>query len=181
MSSRHPRRTGRTLAAVTGLALAAGTAVAVTPAEAATRPTWSTTASTAARSPFPTPALTGIRAGSHPTYDRVVLDISGKAPGYRVRYVPVLTQDGSGFPVAVRGNARLQIVLTPTRAHTETSGASTLRTPARKRWFLPQVKETVLVGDFEGYVSVGVGLAAKKPFRVFTLSSPTRIVVDVQR
>src|SRR5688500_16434836 len=41
--------------------------------------------------------------GRHATFDRVVLGLSGRAAGYQVRYVPRLTQDGSGFPVDLRG------------------------------------------------------------------------------
>jgi hypothetical protein len=34
-------------------------------------------------------------------------------------------------------------------------------------------------GDFEGTVSFGLGLASTSGFRVFTLSGPDRLVVDV--
>jgi hypothetical protein len=41
---------------------------------------------------------------------------------------------------------------------------------------LQQVKA---VGDFEGVVSFGLGLRRKTGFRVFRLTDPTRIVIDV--
>ncbi len=34
-------------------------------------------------------------------------------------------------------------------------------------------------GDFEGVVTFGLGLRERAGFRVFNLSNPTRIVVDV--
>ena len=34
-------------------------------------------------------------------------------------------------------------------------------------------------GDFEGVVSFGLGLRRKTGFRVFRLTAPTRIVIDV--
>ena len=41
---------------------------------------------------------------------------------------------------------------------------------------LRQVKKA---GDFEGVVSYGLGLRRRTGFRVFRLSAPTRIVIDV--
>jgi hypothetical protein len=105
--------------------------------------------------------------------------VKGKAPGYRVGYVRTLREDGSGRVVDLRGPASLQITLTPANAHDD-NGNPTLRTPSRKRWFYPEIKEYALIGDFEAVVTVGVGLAHREPFRVFTLSNPTRIVVDVK-
>jgi len=42
------------------------------------------------------PVLTGIRTGLHPTFDRIVLDVSGPRPQVGSRYVDELTRDGSG-------------------------------------------------------------------------------------
>jgi hypothetical protein len=36
-----------------------------------------------------------------------------------------------------------------------------------------------IAGDFEGVVSFGLGLRRKTGFRVFRLTAPTRIVIDV--
>jgi Sporulation and spore germination len=36
-------------------------------------------------------------------------------------------------------------------------------------------------GDFEATVGYGVGLAKKQPFHLFTLSNPSRVVVDVAK
>ena len=44
----------------------------------------------------------------------------------------------------------------------------------------PEIRQVKGVGDFEGVTSYGVGLASKKAFRVFTLTSPNRLVVDVR-
>lgn len=42
------------------------------------------------------PVLTGIRAGVHPTFDRIMLDFSGPRPQVRRRFVDELIQDCSG-------------------------------------------------------------------------------------
>lgn len=177
-ASRIPAR-HRAVAVLTGLVLAATGLATTGTADATTaRPTWSTTVAKAHASPTTPPLLTAIRVGKHKRFDRVVLDLSGEATGYQVRYVRQLVADGSGEPVELRGRYDLRIRLNPAYAHDE--NGSTLTTPARMRWYKPQVKATRLIGDFEGYVTVGVGLARKKPFRVFTLSDPTRLVVDVR-
>jgi hypothetical protein len=165
---------------LTAFALAGGAATAAAPpSDAAAPPAWNTATKSVTRTPMPTPVVTGIRVGRHATFDRLVVDLRGNAPGYRVGYVRTLREDGSGRVVDLRGPASLQITLTPADAHNPDTGAPTLRTPSRKRWFYPEVKEYAVIGDFEAVVTVGVGLAHKRPFRVFTLSNPTRIVVDV--
>jgi hypothetical protein len=58
--------------------------------------------------------LTTVRAGRHPTFDRVVWTFDGPMPAYRVGYVErPITEDGSGRRVEVEGDAVLQIILTP--------------------------------------------------------------------
>src|ERR1041384_2468869 len=55
-------------------------------------------------------SLSGVRAGQHPCYDRLVLDFQGPSTGFRVRYVSTVYQDGSGAVVPLRGGAKLEIV-----------------------------------------------------------------------
>ena len=47
------------------------------------------------------PTLTGVRAGGHTGFDRVVFEFDGAVPEHRVGYVDQLVQDGSGRPVPV--------------------------------------------------------------------------------
>ena len=54
--------------------------------------------------------VTGVRAGRHACYDRLVIDATGRAPGFDVRYVTTVRTDGGGFPVPVAGGARLAVV-----------------------------------------------------------------------
>lgn len=44
----------------------------------------------------------------------------------------------------------------------------------------PELREIAGAGDFEGVVSFGLGLTAESGFRVFTLTNPDRLVVDVR-
>src|SRR5919107_2927578 len=67
--------------------------------------------------------LFAIAAGCHPTFDRFVVRGRLATPGYRVRYVARVVQDGSGAPVSLLGRFRLHLVIEPARAHTEAGAA----------------------------------------------------------
>jgi hypothetical protein len=160
---------------------AAGAAGADATAAASAVPAhqWSKKARSVTRSPATAPEVTGIRVGRHAHFDRIVIDLDGAAPGYTVRYVRTLHRDPSDKVVNLLGPKSLRIVLSPANGHDINTGHSTLTTPRRTKWRFDEVRETAVIGDFEAVFSVGVGLAAKNPFRVRTLHNPTRIVVDV--
>jgi hypothetical protein len=133
-------------------------------------PPFSTTAKTSPASGAQA-ALSSVAAGCHSGYDRFVIRVgSGGKPGYDVRYVSQIIADPSGNPVSLLGTKRLRVIVRNATAHTLpgtlTPGCSNLR----------QVKKA---GDFEGVVSFGLGLRRKSGFRVFRLTAPARIVIDV--
>lgn len=138
-----------------------------------------------------TAPITNLRAGRHACFDRLVVDLGapavagpGQRPGYWVAYVSQVTQDGSGEPVPVAGGARLQVTVhapahdpayRPTyrpadRLHAvNVSGFSTFR-------------QVAFLGTFEGDTTIGLGVRARLPFRVFVLAGPgngSRLVIDV--
>jgi hypothetical protein len=45
---------------------------------------------------------------------------------------------------------------------------------------MPSLRGVAFTGDFEGVVSFGLSLSHRAPFRVFTLSAPSRIVIDLR-
>ena len=158
---------------------AAGAAGAEPTAAVRARRNWSTQPRVVTRSPATAPEVTGIRVGRHAHFDRIVIDLAGSAPGYRVRYVRTLHKDPSGKVANLLGPRSLRIVLSPANGHDVNTGDSTLTTPRRTKWRFDEVRETRVLGDFEAVFTLGVGLADKNPFRVKTLHNPTRIVVDV--
>jgi hypothetical protein len=120
--------------------------------------------------------LFAIAAGCHATFDRFVIRARLAKPGYDARYVAHIVADGSGNPVHLLGTKRIRVVVREARGHTS-GGANLLPsvlTPLCSN--LRQVKKS---GDFEGVVSFGLGLRRKTGFRVFRLTAPTRIVIDV--
>lgn len=129
--------------------------------------------------------ITGVRAGRHHCYDRLVVDIDGVAGGYDVRYVPAVVEQGRGEPVSLRGGAYLQVlVLAP--AYDPETGAPTYRFSDRTELAdvtgFVSFRQVAWGGSFEGQTLLGLGVVSERPFRVFTLQGPgdgSRVVVDV--
>jgi hypothetical protein len=135
-------------------------------------------AAVAAPAPPTTPTLVGIRVAHHAGSDRVVLDFRGGLPAsHRVSYVNRLTEDATGHPVRIAGQAILQVRLEPARAHDD---AGEVTAPVRVAFALPNVMTVVRAGDFEAVTTYGIGLARRQPFSVFTLGRPSRVVIDIR-
>jgi len=174
----NPTRISRTGVVVAAAAVTAGLALTSLPASADLGTPTSTASRSVTRNPSPFPRLTDIRTGRHATFDRVVLDLHGKASGYTVSYVRAVHADASGKVVDLRGKAQIMVRLKPAQAHNN-NGTSTYTGPRRFTVDDPELREVALVGDFEGVVSIGLGLRTKHGFRVLTLHDPTRIVIDI--
>lgn len=115
----------------------------------------------------PTPRLTAIHTGSHTAdgYDRIALDFSQTtAPGYRAEYVSQVTRDGSGQPVALAGTNFLQLVFTPAASH-DAAGRTSFGTEPVPVGY-SKLKSYVINGDFEGQVSIALGLASRSGYRI---------------
>jgi hypothetical protein len=169
---------------VLALAAAIAAAVVTIPAQAATSPycgiTWGSLAKSAGTSAATAARITGVRAGQHACYDRLVVDLAN-APAWASYQVAYGTVRGvaSGNPVAVAGGAALQITM---RAHGENLSVpdpAHVVSVAGYRTF----RQVVWAGSFEGTTVFGLGVRARLPFRVLTLSGPgagqTRLVIDV--
>jgi hypothetical protein len=171
------------LAAIGGCGTPPSTAATPTPTAttSAVRPagsgTWTTTGVTVAHTPPvpPVPVLTGIRYAAHREgFDRIVLDVPGALPGYSAKYVTEVRRDGSGAPVPVPGKAFLLLVLHPAQAH-RTDGTPTVT--GVHRTGLSGITAYAITGDYEGYVSIALGLSGVREFHIAEL--PDRIYVDV--
>jgi len=167
----------RQLTAV-GVLLTTALCATTLPAQADQAAPTGTQTRTVERSPRPTPQVVDVRTGKHATFDRVVIDLDGKASGYKVGYVKQVREDGSGKVVDTRGRANLLVRLTPADAH-DGNGHATYDGPRRFTVGYPALREVAFAGDFEATVSIALGISHKSGFRVMTLSNPTRIVVDV--
>lgn len=128
--------------------------------------------------------LTGVRAGRHDCFDRLVLDLAGPVTGYHVGYVERVVMDGSGAPVPLRGDAFLSIAV---YAPAYDDGFNPTYTPANRAELADvrdyrTFRQVAWAGSFEGQTTLGLGTRARLPFQVSTLDGPgggSRIVIDV--
>jgi hypothetical protein len=124
-----------------------------------------------------TPRLVAVRAAHHPGVDRVVFEFTGGLPRSRsASYVSQLIGDASGLPVRIAGRSVLQVRFSYANGHDDLGRATA---PSRVTYALPNVMTVVQSGDFEAVLTYGIGLTARQPYRVFTLTSPPRVVVDI--
>jgi hypothetical protein len=147
------------------------------PAVVPTPDSWRTTPVSVVHHPHvpPVPVLAGVRYARHAEgYDRIVLDIPGTLPGYSAAYVTEVRSDGADQPIAVPGSHHLRVVLTPARAHRDTGGATV---SGVHRVDLPVLESYAITGDYEGHVTVVLGLNRKAGYRIAELDN--RIYVDV--
>jgi len=120
-----------------------------------------------------------IRTGSHPCFERVVIEFGGTGdfPGYAVRYEDdPLTLGSSGEPVEIGGDANLVIFVG------SWMGNEPDLYPGPNRIFptnVSLIEELSLLDNFESVMIWGIGLDKVRPFRVFTLPDPARLVVDI--
>ncbi|MGH8835314.1 MAG: AMIN-like domain-containing (lipo)protein [Actinomycetes bacterium] len=166
-----------------GALLVSAASASTAPAAAAPscRVTWGSLGKTAGS--YTRGPVMGARAAQHACFDRFVVDLAGKATGYRVGYVTEVRQDGSGRPVPLRGAARLRLIVKAPAY--DNSGNPTF--PATNSELVDvsgfrTLRQIAGAGSFEGQTTIGLGVRARLPFRVFVLDGPgtgSRIVVDV--
>lgn len=177
----------RAAAGLAALGMAAGLAVVTSSSATATQGycgiSWGSLPKTAPATE--TAPMAGVRGGRHQCWDRLVIDVGGNgANGYNVRYVDQVRADGSGHVVPLRGGAKLQVVaVAPAYDHlgnpTFQPGVPSELVDVRN-W--DTFRQVAWAGSFEGQTTIGLGVRARLPFRVFVLDGPgsgSRIVVDV--
>lgn len=125
--------------------------------------------------------LTDIRIGQYNGADRTVFEFSGQGtPGYMISYVEQPTQQGSGSPIDVPGAAFLQVLLTgqtiPMEGTAQEVPRGTVTSPDA-----PDIRGVYFAGQFEGVGQAVIGVDSQRPYSVFTLSNPTRLVVDIEQ
>lgn len=129
----------------------------------------------------PIPKLVEIRAAHHPGFDRIVFEFTGPVPGIaRVKWATNLKLDPSNKPANVQGNATLRVRFAPAAAHRLAPPYDPTIDPAPRALALPNIAHLVLLGDFEGEVSYGIGLMKKtRIIRATKLTKPSRFVIDI--
>lgn len=125
-------------------------------------------------------APTGVRIGTHDSFDRVVIDLQGEGtPGWHVSYTDTATQQGSGSAVAVNGQAFLNVNIDGTTYPFELGLPNTPIEPVKGTGNV--VSEVVSAGSFEGRSQLIIGVKGKDlPYSVTFLENPKRLVIDIK-
>ncbi len=123
--------------------------------------------------------LTGVTVGEHDGYDRVVFQFSGGLPAVTADRAPAVYTDPKGTLVPLPGQSYLHVVFRGASAVCQQPVQQTWTGPSVLTPYYPQLLVVSVAGDFERYLSFGIGLAAQGSYHVFTLTGPDRVVIDV--
>lgn len=110
----------------------------------------------------PLPYLYSIGVGQHPSgspaYDQMSFRFKGGFPSYEIEYVPELIQDGSGKTIPMPGTASIvRVVFHDAQAHLADGKSSIVSAPPESVGY-KAITSYAQGGDFEGYVSYGIGV-----------------------
>jgi len=128
--------------------------------------------------------MKGLAVGRHAGYDRVTFTFDNFLPGYVISYIePPIKEDGSGKPVNIAGSDYVQVLMQPASGFDLNSGECVIVYKGPKRISgadagTSVVKDVVRTGDFEAVLTWTIGLADKAAYKVQTLESPPRLVID---
>jgi hypothetical protein len=118
--------------------------------------------------------ITDVRVGSHPGYDRLVVEFSGGLPPYKLVAQDPSTFVGpySGKPVSVTGSAGIHLFIYNMDIPPSYQHGTNLR-PGYS-----VLKQVVVMAVFEGQADIALGLGAATCPSASTLSNPFRLVID---
>lgn len=128
--------------------------------------------------------IADVRSAAHPGHDRVVIEFDGHyVPTYRVGYTETSGpfRDVPGDVVPVEGEAFLDVWLQGTsRVDMHNNYTPVYTGGDRVRSDTRVVTEVVEIEDFEANVHWIVGLDSRAAFLVWTMDSPSRLVIDIE-
>jgi hypothetical protein len=118
--------------------------------------------------------IVDVRVGSHPGYDRLVIEFSGGQPSYKLVPQDLATFVGpySGLPIKVAGNAGIHLFI-----YNMDFPATFLHGTNLKPGY-SELKQVVAMTVFEGQADIAIGLDRFQCPTVSLLSAPNRLVID---
>ncbi len=124
--------------------------------------------------------ITDVRVGTHDGYDRIVFEFASGIPQTVIQAVlPPFYQDASGLPLAVSGTAFLKMTMTG-GTKVSLSGGLTYTGTTDFHPAFARLVQLIEGGDFEAISSWYLGLNGGGCIRVVTLTSPSRVVIDIE-
>lgn len=140
----------------------------------------------------PLPYLVAIEAADHPEaepgYSRVSFAFRGGFPSYHLEYVAAVRVEGTAEAIPLPGNAFLRVRFVQAQAHDQRGIWTVTASPAPELDY-PTLRGYGFAGDFEGYLSYGLGIAVPPsseralPVRAVETQRPDGtfvVAVDVQ-
>lgn len=125
--------------------------------------------------------IADVRAGSHDGYDRVVFEFTGTgSPGFITGYTPEPLQQASGLPMDVAGNAYLELMIQGTPMASLSSREDLIKAGPMDIG-AGNVGGITHGGVFEADTQYIIGLDTQRPYNVYALQNPIRLVVDIQQ
>ena len=131
---------------------------------------------TAKQSPA-TAFVDAIRTGSHAGYDRVTVEFKNGQPGsveLRPQAGTTFHQAPSGQADTLTGRNGVLVIVRGSDAHTAYAGVRDIKTKFQG------LAEVRVIEDFEGQVSLGLGVTGTACYRASFLANPVRLVIDIQ-
>lgn len=157
---------------------AAPSAAAIPAAAVETKATFLCGSSTlTARQSPQTAFVSAFRTGTHPGYDRLTVEFKNRQPGVtsiRPQTGTTFNQSPSGQPVKLAGRNGILVIVRGSDAHSAFSGLRDIKTR------FPNLVEVRVLEDFEGQVSLGLGLSQTACYRASVLTNPTRLLIDIR-
>ncbi|MGV0373437.1 AMIN-like domain-containing (lipo)protein [Corynebacterium pilbarense] len=122
-----------------------------------------------------------VRAGTHEDVDRVVVELSGTGtPNVLAGYTADPRQQASGLPLVPAGNAYFELIIQGVPWSMGLSDADLAKAdPAGVA--AGGIQEIADGGIFEADAQYIVGLNAQRPYNLYLLENPTRVVVDFRK
>jgi len=122
--------------------------------------------------------VSDVRTGTHAGYDRITITFTDGLPG-SISLKPqnsatFASGGGQGGNVTIAGQAGILVTMSSADEHTAYTGATDFKTG------YAVLAEARQIQDFEGYVQWALGLKSTACYRAFTLTGPTRLVIDIQ-
>ena len=122
-----------------------------------------------------------VRAGSHEGVDRVVVELSGTGtPNVLAGYTADPRQQASGLPLVPAGNAYFELIIQGVPWSMGLSDADLAKADP-SGVAAGGIQEIADGGIFEADAQYIVGLNAQRPYNLYLLKNPTRVVVDFQK
>jgi hypothetical protein len=118
-----------------------------------------------------------LRTGTHSSYDRVTIEFTNGTPQAVQVGAPggtSFTASPSGMTITVKGQHGILVTIHGADLHTSYTGSIDIVTG------YATLAEVRRVQDYEGVVQLGLGVNGAGCYRVFWLTNPNRLVIDVQ-